>query len=830
MNDRRLLRVYVSAIAILAVGSYPALVRDYGPYDRGQLGTALLLFLATPVAESLVVHFRLRKSAHSFSLLELPLTAGIILASPLLLVVAYGLGNAMVLGLRRRQEPVKLIFNTSTFVLTATVAVVIFEVLPHPQSSFSPATWAAASVAVFSASLLGTGLVVGVISVAERRLDHGTLVTSLGWGLATASGGISLGLAAAMLASQSPPAVLFITAPLLALYAANRAYESEHQRRQSLQVVFDTSRTLTEVVESEAALFGVLQRCLESMSSDFAAIYLEHDVGTFLGLEIDERGQHRSVVTRASFSELLQLAHSRGEAWSMTVDAPQRARISETQAGSQDLAIVKDATARPGIVEAFGAPLMDGAGTRGVVVVASNGGSSFHLGKDEFALFETVSRSIAAHTRLNREANEDALTGLPNRRRLMQRLDALFLEGSPAQWVLLLIDLDDFKGINDTFGHAFGDGVLREVARRLERNIPNGWMAARLGGDEFAILGQVAPPAESKLIALEALRVLSDPIQVEAQTFQVRASMGLCSGRVADSPADFLRNADTAMYEAKRFEKGNLVEFSRPMHERAVRRYRLGEALREALDAGDIEVVLQPIVNLKSTAIVGGEALSRWEHPEFGTVSPDEFVRVAEDENLSVQLATWVLSAVVSAAPTFPGALSLSMNVSPNDLSNVEFVNKVLAASASLRPHVLGIEVTERLLATDPGIRDVLETLRGAGIKVYVDDFGTGYSSLAYLKDLPVDYLKIPREFVRDIEQGGRALAVVNGVIALGKALGLAAVAEGIESTAQHRLLREAGADLGQGYLFDKAVSVSLFRERLTGAAALLGPLPSVAA
>ena len=245
MNDRRLLRVYVSAIAILAVGSYPALVRDYGPYDRGQLGTALLLFLATPVAESLVVHFRLRKSAHSFSLLELPLTAGIILASPLLLVVAYGLGNAMVLGLRRRQEPVKLIFNTSTFVLTATVAVFIFEVLPHPQSSFSPATWAAASVAVFSASLLGTGLVVGVISVAERRLDHGTLVTSLGWGLATASGGISLGLAAAMLASQSPPAVLFITAPLLALYAANRAYESEHQRRQSLQVVFDTSRTLT---------------------------------------------------------------------------------------------------------------------------------------------------------------------------------------------------------------------------------------------------------------------------------------------------------------------------------------------------------------------------------------------------------------------------------------------------------------------------------------------------------------------------------------------------------------------------------------------------------
>ena len=213
--------------------------------------------------------------------------------------------------------------------------------------------------------------------------------------------------------------------------------------------------------------------------------------------------------------------------------------------------------------------------------------------------------------------------------------------------------------------------------------------------------------------------------------------------------------------------------------------------------------------------IIGGEALARWEHPEFGDVPPDEFIPIAEDIKLTVLLSTRVLSSVTEVLRGIPGSLTVSMNISPGDLGDACFVSKLVAAAASLRPHVLGVEITERMLLTDPQIRGVLGALREAGIRIYVDDFGTGYSSLAYLKDLPLDYLKIPREFVSDIERGSRTLAVVQGVVALGRALGLATVAEGIETVEQAQLLAEVGADLGQGYLFHRPCSARDFLDHL---------------
>ena len=815
VNRRRVVWVYVLGVALAAVGAYPVLIGDYGPYDGRDLAAGLLLLIATPAAELLVVHVPIRKSAHSFSLLELPLTAGLMTAPPLIVIVAYGLGSAMVLVIHRRQPPLKLIFNTAVFVLTATVAVFVFGLQAHPSTVLSPITWGAVTVSVFVASLLGTVLVAGVISIAERRFDYRGLLTTILWGLATACGGISLGIATAILADQSLWSVAFITAPLLALFAANRAYESERQRRQSLQMVFDTSRTLTEESESETALFGVLARCHESLSSDAAAIYLDQGSETCLCLLVDERGQHRSVVPRAAVAPVFELAARHGGAWSIAGELTDGPGGVVLEAERRDLAGLLGGSGRSTVAEALVAPLVDGAGTMGLVVVASYGDSFRRLGKDQLALFETISRSIASHTRLSREANEDALTGLPNRRRLMQRLEAAFEEGRASRTVLMLVDLDDFKGINDTFGHAFGDGVLHEVARRLQRVMPDGWMAARLGGDEFAVLGETASVAHSSEVGEGALKILTDVVEVGGQAFQIRASMGLCLGLLAESPAALLRNADTALYEAKREGKGRLMVFNEPMHERAARRYRLGEALREALNRDQLTVVFQPVVSLNNGELVGGEALARWEHPEFGPVRPDEFVQIAEAENLSVQLATRVLALVVAGVRTIPGSLSISMNISPGDLADASFLAGLLDAATAVRPHVLGVEITERMLLSDQRIREVLGTVREAGIRVYVDDFGTGYSSLAYLKDLPADFLKIPREFVQDIEHGARNLAVVKGVVALGRALDLAVVAEGVESPEQRRLVTEAGAEFGQGYLFDVPLSLHEFRARV---------------
>ena len=813
MSRTRVIRIYVVAVATLAIFAFPVLIGDYGPFSRGELAAGLLLFVASPAAESLVVHINFRKSAHSFSLLELPLTVGILALPPLLVVLAYGLGSGLVLLIRRRQPPVKLIFNLATFVLTATVALFIFRLLPHPESFISPVTWIAVTSAVLTGSMLGTGLVVGVISIAEHRFDLRGLWIALLWGLSTATGGISLGIAAAILANESIVAVVFVTAPLLAIFAANRAYESEHQRRRSLEVVFDTSRTLTEEGESEPALLGVLSRFHESMSSDFAVLYVEQGSKDFLRLLIDGDGPHRNIVPRLRVDPLLELANRRGQAWSVAADSTRGAEHSAQ--GAVDLAVVNGVTGRFTTVEALVSPLMDDGETLGLVVVGSYGNSFRHLGKGELALFETVCRSIASHTRLSRGAFEDALTGLPNRRRLMQRLEGIFDHGAQAQHALLLIDLDDFKGINDTFGHGVGDSVLHEVGQRLQRALPEGFVVARLGGDEFAILGQSLSIAQFVKIGEEALGTFADVVEVGTHAFQIRASIGLGLGADADSPATLLRNADTALYEAKGVGKGQLMVFNQPMYARAARRYRLGEALREAMTNDELYVAVQPVVNLATGAIVGGEALARWDHVEFGSVPPDEFVQIAEDMNLTVRLSTRVLAALVEALRDVAGSLSLSLNVSPGDLEDAEFVESLLDAATILRPHVLGVEVTERALVSDQRIGESLANLRRAGIQIYVDDFGTGYSSLAYLKDLPLDYLKIPREFVSDIEQDSRTLAVVQGVVALGRALGLQAVAEGVETLEQARLAKEAGAVLGQGYLFDKPLTIEQFRARV---------------
>jgi diguanylate cyclase (GGDEF)-like protein len=815
MSRTKVIWIYVLAVASLAIGAFPALIGDYGPFTRAEWGAALLLFVASPAAESLVVHINFRKSAHSFSLLELPLTVGILTLPPLLVVLAYGLGSGLVLLIRRHQPPVKLMFNCATFVLTATVALFIFRLLPRSESFISPATWMAVTTAVLTGSMLGTGLVVGVISIAEHRFDFRGLWTALLWGISTATGGISLGIAATILANESIVAVVFVTAPLLAIFAANRAYESEHERRRSLEVVFDTSRALNEEGESEPALLGVLSRFHESMSSDFAALYLEQGSKDFLRLLIDSDGQHRSIAPRSIVEPLLELANRRGHAWSLAENASKGPEHSENRT-TEELAVVRSVSGRLTTVEALVSPLLDDNETLGIVLVGSSGSSFRHLGKDELSLFETVCRSIAAHARLSRGAFEDALTGLPNRRRLIQRLETAFELGAEARHALLLIDLDDFKGINDTFGHAVGDGVLAEVGHRLRQIVPDGWMAARLGGDEFAILGQADSVAQCARIGELALEALSELVEVGAQKFQIRASIGLALGGDADSPAALLRNADTALYEAKGLGKGQLMVFNQPMYARAARRFRLGEALRDALNSERLYVVVQPVVDLATSEVIGGEALVRWHDAEFGAVPPAEFVQIAEEMALSVPLATKVLSSVVEEFRTMPGSLAISMNVSPGDLGDVEFVRALLDAAFILRPHVLGVEITERMLLSDERIGVTLAGLRGQGIKVYVDDFGTGYSSLAYLKDLSLDYLKIPREFVSGIEQDSRTLAIVQGVVALGRALGLTTVAEGVETREQQRLVLEAGAAYGQGYLFDRPISFAEFRLKVS--------------
>ncbi|MCA9828918.1 MAG: EAL domain-containing protein [Dehalococcoidia bacterium] len=802
MSTARALWLYVVVVAVVAIGAYPLLVHDYGPFSRQEIGIGLMLLAASPIAELLVVHVHVRKSAHSFSLLELPLTFGLMLAPPLMLVVAYTLGSGFVLVAHRRQPPMKLLFNTATFGLTATIAAVVYRALPHGGGVLDPLTWVAAVSGAMCASIIGSLLVFGVIAIAERRLAFRDLRTSVVFGLLTSVGGASMGVSTAIIWDVAPMALPLVCVPLGAVFMGNRAYESERQRRESLELVYETSRELREAEQSDDGLFAALKRCLDSLPCDYVRLLVPMGLGGIVDLRVDPHGNHRSVISADSVQGILEVSSATGRA--ARVHAPQPEVPRDPQADLLWARIVQELDDAD-LAEALVAPLSSGTEALGALVVASHGGAFRTFNDADTALVQTICNGVASHTRLTRLAFEDVLTGLPNRRRLLGEVDAFCANPGDSNRVFLLIDMDDFKGINDTFGHAMGDAVLVEAAARLKAAAP-GAMVARLGGDEFAVFGDV--PADGwQSLTDEILRAFAPPLETPEGPFTLGVSIGVALADGVSTSSMLLRNADTALYEAKRLGKGRAQSFSQAMHDAVARKYAMTDALRGALGAGELDTVIQPVVTLRDRKIVGGEALSRWESAQLGRVAPDEFVRVAEEHGLAGALAQHIIDGAMACLAGVPGAgITMSLNLSPGDLTSPRVLATLHAAAAKVAPHTLGIEITERLLVQDPGVFQALADLRTAGLKVYIDDFGTGYSSLSYLKDLPVDVLKVPREFVREIEHDARSLALVSAIVAMGRALGLGVVAEGIENEAQLKLLVHAGVDEGQGYLFSAPV------------------------
>ena len=295
---------------------------------------------------------------------------------------------------------------------------------------------------------------------------------------------------------------------------------------------------------------------------------------------------------------------------------------------------------------------------------------------------------------------------------------------------------------------------------------------------------------------------LAEPIESNGQTFSVGASIGLALGEDALNPSALLRNADTALYEAKRKGKGGTEVFSAPMHEKVARRYQVAEDLRHALSNGELRVAIQPIVSLADGKVVGGEALARWLHPTLGEITPTEFVRAAEEHGLSVQLTEVVLAQLRQVFFSCANATLISMNVSPGDLRHTELVASILGLAHEVAPHSLAIEVTESLLISDQDQLDTLRLFRERGIRVYIDDFGTGFATLDYLRRFSsADILKIDGSFVAGVtDPNSHDLAIVAAALVLADTLGFNVVAEGVETPAQVEVLQRLGCQFGQGY------------------------------
>ena len=438
------------------------------------------------------------------------------------------------------------------------------------------------------------------------------------------------------------------------------------------------------------------------------------------------------------------------------------------------------------------------------------------------ATHEDVTEQRRMEARVRHLARHDALTDLPNRAYLREQMDRIGRRIRRNETVAVLcLDLDHFKTVNDTLGHAVGDQVLIEVAARLKACARGNDIAARLGGDEFALIVQALDdPRDAAAIAARIVKLMTEPMQIEGHHVQIATSIG-----IALAPSDgqevetLLKNADTALYRAKSEGRGNYHFFERSMDDALQHRRMLEQGLRGALGRGEFRLMYQPLLDLKTSRICCFEALLRWDHPEHGTISPVEFIPVAEETGLISSIGEWVLEEACRAAATWPDDVRIAVNLSPAQFKQRGLVESVVRAleGAGLSPRRLELEVTESLLlAETEATLQILHGLHELGVRISMDDFGTGYSSLSYLRSFPFDKIKIDRTFVAGLKPDDESTAIIRAVVGLGHSLGMSITAEGIETEEQLEVVREQGCDEVQGFLFSPPLPLS-------GIAVLLG-------
>ncbi|HEX7806153.1 MAG TPA: EAL domain-containing protein [Cellulomonas sp.] len=428
---------------------------------------------------------------------------------------------------------------------------------------------------------------------------------------------------------------------------------------------------------------------------------------------------------------------------------------------------------------------------------------------------------------LRHNALYDAATGLPNRRMFLAELTR-----SVERWVtdrtpfaVVFLDLDQFKVVNDSLGHQVGDELLREVAERLRDALRTHDTAARFGGDEFAVLLDAIGPDDVPAVVRRIHDALARPVEIDGHALWVTASMGVASSAVDYSSAeDVLRDADTAMYHAKAHEPGTLSFFDAAMHDLAVSHVHLQSAVQEALERNQFVVHYQPIVDLVAGRVDRFEALVRWLHPERGLVGPDEFLPLMQETALIVRLGRWIIGEVCRQIAAWrdvhDGVVNVSVNVSDREFWHPGLVDHVRACLAAhdLSPDTLTLEITEGVIMRKPELaRHIMDDMHRAGLRLHIDDFGAGHSSLQTLHRYPVEALKIDRAFITGLTEGTTSLELVRAIIAMADALGLEVIAEGIETTEQLAQLRAIGCSVGQGFLFDRAVSGDRAAELLGG-------------
>ena len=794
----------VAAIGIAMVN----LSHRPGPITRIDVPWPLIA-LAVAMAELKVVEVHFRRETHSFSLSEFPAVIGFFVLPPGEYLAAAFVGLAVALLVGTKQRVIKLAFNLANFMLVTVVSLTVLYSIGRLDGAPVAQDWLAAFAATTTGTILAALTIATVITLSGGAPQFQKLPEMIQFGGMVALANTSLALLAVSLLWLDPGLLWLLALPVVIVFIAYQAYVSEHEKHERLELLYQSSRILQHTPELDSALLGVLSHAREMFRAEEAEIvlYPRDSVGDALMTVSRHDGRDEVMVSVGPM-----------------LDEPLYVRLGAA-AGPFFLTHDSSPAIRIGMVS----PLRGETDLIGAIAIRQRLTEGTTFTDDDARLLETLAnqaavalenghleRSLAELSRLKEQlhyqAFHDDLTGLANRSLFLERLSERLADRSrPTAPSVLFLDLDDFKVVNDTLGHAVGDRLLAEVAERIRSVLRDGDLAARLGGDEFAILVEGDGEFErSTAMAERIIDVLRLTFLIADEEIAVSGSVGVAFGRDGERADELMRNADLAMYTAKAAGKNRISVFEANMHESAVARHELSAELSRSLGRGELAVFYQPIVDLRSGLVTGHEALVRWRHPTRGLLDPDVFIPLAEDTGLILPLGRWVLGEACRQAAAWIrlGAagqpLTIAVNLSAQQLQEASFMDEVrgILEETGLPPERLVLEMTETVMFQDTSaIMGRLQGLRELGIRIAIDDFGTGYSSLGYLRRFPVDILKIAKEFIGPADSQDE-WAFAGAIVGIGRTLGLAIVAEGIEETGQLERLRGLGCEYGQGYLF----------------------------
>jgi diguanylate cyclase (GGDEF)-like protein len=836
-------RVWLLTAVLVAVGAAITLL-VLPRLDGHPAGVRIpwwLLVVGFYLAEVRVLHLQFGREAHSFTLSDVPLVVGLILATPGDLVVAAVVGAGLGLVVHRRPAPMKYAFNLALFFLGANLAAVVYHSIltaTSTSSMLAPQLWAAAFAATILVNMAGIAAINAAIRIAQGRTDRRALAQSIRVGLIVAFTNTALALIGVTMLFLERDALWLLAIPITLLAVAYRSYRAviaEREQEESLELLYGSTRILHGSAELPDAIEEMLQSARRKFRAEVAEIILFTNESATEGL--------RSVIGPDGFRETMVEVQLEPATDALRLRAVRERRgflAPRLRRGEQR----NDRAARRQIRDAMVAPLLGERSIIGTFLVANRLGELGGYRAEEQLLFETLAnhagvalengqlgRSLKqtseAKEQLRYQAFHDELTGLANRALFLDRLEVALGDRTTTPAVLF-VDLDDFKTVNDRFGHAAGDELLRAVAGRLRNCVRPQDLAARLGGDEFALL--IADGSDLGGVIRIAERVIDSvrrPVRADGIDLSTQASVGIATATGAtDDAASLLRGADIAMYTAKTRGKGRFALFESSMEAAAAEREELREELERAISGEQLTLRYQPITDLRTGEPTGIEALVRWQHPTRGLLEPSAFLEIAEESGLAVALGRWVLATACRQARAWrideaAPPLSLSVNLSRRQLQHADLAADiaVILRAEGLAAERLVLEISETVMSGDaPGVDARLAELKALGVRIAIDDFGSGLSSLGRLGRGPVDILKIARPFVDSLDRSAEGARIADAIVALGHSLGLAVVAEGIERPGQLEHLRSLACDSGQGYLLARPLDVAGIARLLGGA------------